>query len=114
MLFKNQEGLTAQQVKDFAKPYLDPAELAACLTSEETALKLAADVDYAMRYQPRGTPLVLVEGRRSTQFGPFILAMILTEGRDDHPIFAELPPPTPPGSHDGHDHDHDHGSHDHG
>lgn len=103
-LFEHQEGLTAQQVFELAEPFIDRAALDQCLTSEATESALAADVDYAWRYSPRGTPLVLLEGRQSTQFGPFIYAMILTRGRADHPAFANLPAPRPPQDHHGHDH----------
>ena len=108
-LFERQQGLTSEQIFELAAPWIERTALERCLASPMTQRKLADDVDYAWRYRPSGTPLVLVEGRQGTQFGPFLYAMILTGGRTDHPAFAQLPPPSP-GLLDG---SHDHGSHQH-
>ena len=56
----------------------------------------------ATRHEFEGTPLVLVNGRKGSAFGPFLYAMVLTEGRPDHPAFGALPAPKPPH----HDHAH--------
>ena len=109
-LFEHQQGLTSEQVMGLATPFIDRAALEQCLASAATRRKLSDDVDYAWRYRPSGTPLVLIDGRQGTWFGPFLYAMILTGGRTDHPALAQLPPPRP-GLLDG---SHDHGSHDHG
>ena len=111
-LFKRQQGLTAEQVFETATPFIDRATLDLCLESDETQRKLDEDIEYAWRYRPKGTPLVLIDGRQSTQFGPFIFAMILTGGKTDHPAFAQLPPPSE-GLLDG-SHDHGHEGHNHG
>ncbi|MEM7585603.1 MAG: thioredoxin domain-containing protein [Acidobacteriota bacterium] len=104
-LFKNQKGLTADDVYRLTAPFIERAELDQCMAAEDTATKLRQDVDYAWRFRPTGTPLVLVNGRQGTQFGPFLFAMILSEGRADHPAFNVLPPPRPPEpGHEGHMH----------
>lgn len=94
-LLREQPDLTPAEVRALAAPYLPAAELERCLTSPETAQALAADVDYAWQYRPDGTPLVLVNGRQGTAFGPFLYAMVLTGGDPDHPAFAALPPANP-------------------
>jgi len=94
-LFENQKGLTAEGVFSLAAPYRKKADLEACVASPETAAKLADDVRWAQEYSPDGTPIVLVNGRLATPFGPFLYAMVLTRGSADDPAFASLPPPSP-------------------
>ena len=91
-LFAEQESLTADRVFALAAPHLPRRDLEACLASEATAAKLRADIDLASRYDPDGTPIVVVNGRRGTSFGPFLYALVLTRGSADHPAFASLPP----------------------
>ena len=92
-LFRNQAGLTAEQIYQLAAPDMPQAALEACIASPETAAKLAADVAYAARFNPQGTPLVLVNGREAPAFGPFLLALALAGGNANHPAFATLPAP---------------------
>ena len=94
-LLREQPDLTREEVRDLAAPYLPVAELERCLDDPATAGALAADVDYAWQYRPDGTPLVLVNGRQGTAFGPFLYAMVLTGGDPDHPAFAALPAANP-------------------
>ena len=77
------------------RPPSSTAPTSSAASSPETEAKLRDDVDYAWRFRPDGTPLVLIDGRRGTQFGPFLYAMVLTGGDADHPAFASLPPPRP-------------------
>ncbi|MEO1082827.1 MAG: thioredoxin domain-containing protein [Acidobacteriota bacterium] len=92
-LYENQHGLTREQIYAAAAPHLDAAALDACADSPETAQKLASDVTDAARYQPQGTPLVLVGGRKSSALGPLLYAMILAGGDASHPAFDVLPAP---------------------
>ncbi len=92
-LFARQGDLTAGLAQELAAPFLDRAALGQCLTGEESARKLAEDVDYAARYDPHGTPVVLINGRLGYAYAPFLFAIILTQGDPDHPLFASLPPP---------------------
>jgi len=94
-LFRVQASLTPEMVYQLATPYLDRAELESCIDSPETAAKLADDLAFAWHFEPRGTPLVLVDGRQGTAFGPFLYAMVLAGGDPEHPAFAVLPPPSP-------------------
>ena len=94
-LFEAQEGLTPEKVHALAAPYLPRPDLERCLASPETARRLAEDVEAGARYHPDGTPIVAVNGRRGTSFGPFLYAMVLTGGADSHPAFASLPAANP-------------------
>ncbi|MEM1178649.1 MAG: DsbA family protein [Acidobacteriota bacterium] len=92
-LYENQHGLTAEQVYAAAAPHMDAASLDACADSPETARKLASDVADANRYQPQGTPLVLIGGRKSSSFSLFVYAMVLAAGDANHTAFGTLPAP---------------------
>jgi len=92
-LYRDQLSLTPAMVFSATDPYIAQAQLEACVASPETEQKLAADVAYAARFNPGGTPLVLVNGREATSFAPFLYAMALTGGEFSHPAFAGLPAP---------------------
>ena len=94
-LFAEQKSLTPDRVLALAAPHLPRGGLEACMTSEATAARLRSDIELASRYEPDGTPIVVVNGRRGTSFGPFLYALVLTRGSADHPAFASLPPPNP-------------------
>lgn len=95
VLYSRQEGLTAETVYALAEPFRPRRDLQACVASPGTAARLQEDLELAARFEIEGTPLVLVNGRRGTSFGPFLYAMVLTRGAPDHPAFASLPPPNP-------------------
>ena len=94
-LFESQQDLTPEKIFELAAPYMQKAELQACVDAPQTRAALEEDVALAARYDPEGTPLVLVNGRKGTGFGPFLYAMIVTGGDADHPAFQTLPPPNP-------------------
>jgi serine/threonine-protein kinase len=94
-LFAAQRGLTPEQVFGLAAQKRPRAEVEACARSEATSARLHEDVELAARYQPEGTPLVAVNGRRAMAYGPFLYAIILARGDAGHRAFAALPPPNP-------------------
>jgi uncharacterized membrane protein len=94
-LFERQKTLSAEQVLSLAAAHRPRAEMEACIASPETARKLADDIRLALAYEPEGTPIVLINGRRAVSFPPFLFAMVLTRGAADAPAFAGLPPPDP-------------------
>lgn len=94
-LFARQEGLTAEKVYDLARGYRPRQELEACMASDATRRALEEDAQLARGFDPDGTPIVAVNGRRGTSFGPYLYAMVLTGGDPRHPAFASLPPPNP-------------------
>jgi serine/threonine-protein kinase len=94
-LFARQKTLTPEIVFERAAPHVPRAELEACLASPETEAKLRSDVETAQQHHLDGTPLVLVNGRKGSSFGPFLYAMVLTGGGPDHPAFDALPAANP-------------------
>ena len=94
-LFARQKGLTRDKVLAIAAPFVARVALQVCLDAATTKAKLEEDIATAAAYDTDGTPLVLINGRRGTSFGPFLYAMVLTKGVPDHPALASLPPPNP-------------------
>jgi protein-disulfide isomerase len=94
-LFARQQGLTREAVFEIAGPYMPREKLAACIASPQTRGQLEQDIAAASQYDSDGTPIVAVNGRRGTSFGPFLYAMILTRGNPEHPAFEALPPGNP-------------------
>jgi len=94
-LFAEQRTLTSERVYALAAPYAKREALQACVASAATAAKLADDVALAARYDPDGTPIVLVNGRLGSALPHFLYAITLAGGAPDHPAFAGLPPPDP-------------------
>jgi serine/threonine-protein kinase len=94
-LFARQKGLTREAVFEIAAPYMPREKLAACVASPSTRAALDQDLAAARGYDSDGTPIVAVNGRRGTSFGPFLYAMILTKGNPEHPAFDALPPGNP-------------------
>jgi protein-disulfide isomerase len=94
-LFDEQQSLTRERVLEIASSgEIGRRQLEACIASADTARKLEEDVEYAWRYQPEGTPLVVVNGRKATPpSGPFLYAMALIRGDAKSPAFDRLPPP---------------------
>jgi protein-disulfide isomerase len=93
-LYASQRSLTAARVLELATPG-KPRALESCVANPSTAARLSEDLALAARWKPEGTPLVIVNGRQGTSFGPFLYAVVLTGGAPDHPAFASLPPPNP-------------------
>jgi serine/threonine-protein kinase len=94
-LFARQSSLTAEDVFALAEPLQSKAALQQCIASEETSRKLSEDIFLAMKYEPEGTPLVLINGKKAASYPPFLYAMLLTNGAADHPAFRALPKPNP-------------------
>lgn len=94
-LFARQKGLTREDVFEIAAPFMPRPALEACIAGPEARDKLAADIAAAAHYDSDGTPIVVVNGRRGTSFGPFLYAIIQTRGGSEHPSFAVLPPGDP-------------------
>jgi serine/threonine-protein kinase len=90
-LFANQEGLTTRKVIELATPFMAREPLSACLDSSATRARLEQDIAAATQFESDGTPVVVVNGRRGTSFGPFLYAMVLTRGGAAHPVFDRLP-----------------------
>jgi serine/threonine-protein kinase len=94
-LFAAQKGLTREKVLEIAAPFMPLPALTACMDSAPTRAKLEEDLTAAGAFDSDGTPIVAVNGRKGTSFGPFLYAMILTRGNSEHPAFEALPPGDP-------------------
>ena len=94
-LFARQAGLTREKVFEIAAPFLPRSELEACIESPATRSKLEQDIAAATQYDSDGTPIVVVNGRKGTSFGPFLYAIIQLRGRAEHPALDVLPPGDP-------------------
>jgi len=94
-LFARQKGLNREAVFEIAAPFMPREKLAACIASPSARAALDQDLAAASAFDSDGTPIVAVNGRRGTSFGPFLYAMILTKGNPEHPAFDALPPGNP-------------------
>ena len=94
-LVARQAGLTRDKVFEIAAPFLPRSELEACIESPATRSKLEQDIAAATQYDSDGTPIVVVNGRKGTSFGPFLYAIIQLRGRAEHPALDVLPPGDP-------------------
>lgn len=94
-LFAKQQGLTRAEALRIAGGILPAETLGACLDAPATLAKLQSDVNAASQFDSDGTPIVVVNGRKGTSFGPFLYAMVLTRGNPENPAFEALPPGNP-------------------
>jgi protein-disulfide isomerase len=92
-LFANQRGLTPEKLVSLVGPSRPREQLLACAQSEATSARLQEDIALAARYQPEGTPLVVVNGRKAVSYPPFLYSIVLARGDGNHPAFSSLPPP---------------------
>lgn len=96
-LFDRQQKLSRELVWEIAlHSGVSRDELQRCVNAPETQAKLDDDIAYALKYELSGTPLVLVNGRKTEPSPAFLLGMILSGGDVDAPLFQKLPPPPPP------------------
>lgn len=95
-LFDAQETLIASKAWELAAA--DPQEkskLESCVNDTSTTAQLMGDIEYANSHGIEGTPLVVINGRKTPAWPPLILALITANGDTQHPAFAKLPPPKP-------------------
>lgn len=95
-LFKQGRNVTKASIYSTALEYMAKDQFEACLNNPETEQKLQEDITYANEHEIQGTPLLLFNGKKAPPLGPFIFAMILSEGNPNHPAFSILPKAMPP------------------
>lgn len=96
-LFQNQRQLDQGLMLAVAQRHgYDLGALQTCIKAPETAARLKEDIAYAKRFDIRGTPLVLLNGRNAPPAPVFLLGMAMSGGDADAPFFQTLPPPPPP------------------
>lgn len=92
-LFAEQASLSRERILEIASQGLTTrAAIDKCLASSETDARLQEDIAYAMKYSPRGTPIVLINGREGTAVPSFLLAMAMSNANPNSPAFSALPP----------------------
>lgn len=91
-LFEAQDGLGKEQILQIASKGMPRAQLEACIAAPETQARIDEDVEYAMLFEPKGTPLVLLNGREVMPVAPFLYGMVLSKGDANSKYFAKLPP----------------------
>jgi len=93
-LFEMQKQLDERLLFSTTDSYAPRGELQACMDRETTQDKLEQDIRWAEQHHIRGTPLVLLNGRKASSFGAFLYVILLNEGDPEHPAFDQLPPPS--------------------
>jgi serine/threonine-protein kinase len=91
-IFAARERLDENLLYELASSWVPRAQLEACVSSEATEAHLRDDLDWARANEIEGTPLVLINGRRTSAWPVALMAQILAGGRADHPLLAHLPP----------------------
>jgi len=91
-VFERHASLTPDRLYEWAGDLLGETQsaLETCVKSAETEAALAKDVAFAELFNPRGTPLVVINGREAPPLPPFLYAIILARGDPKAPGFAEL------------------------
>ncbi len=92
-VLRNQAALSRDLLFRVTEPYMPRAALERCMASPETRAKLDEDIAWAAEHGIEGTPMVLVNGRKTLPYLPFLYAMALTGGDADHAAFQGLPAP---------------------
>lgn len=96
-LFEHQASLTQDLIFQLAaKAGMGKDALLACVNSPETQKRIEQDIAYGKLYGIEGTPLVLINGREAPPAPGFLIALVLSNGDANAPIFNELPPPPTP------------------
>lgn len=93
-LFQNQPQLTTARIWELAGANgVAREKTEACIAAPETAKTLQNDIARAAQHRIDGTPLVVINGRKTVALPHLILALILSGGNADDPAFKALPPP---------------------
>src|SRR5690606_13088250 len=92
-IFAAQQSLrSVDRVLDLASSgSVDRATLQACMADPKTQEILNADAELGIANGLRGTPLVVVNGRRATANETFLYVLALAGGDPDSPAFHSLP-----------------------
>jgi len=90
-VFEHYDALRTEALYRWGREILgeDREALEACVTSRETEARLAQDVAYGRLFDPKGTPLVIVNGRQGSPLPPFLYAIILAGGDPEAKGFDE-------------------------
>lgn len=94
-LFQNQPQLTTtSRIWEIAGAHgVVRDKVQSCVDAPGTAKTLQHDIELALRHRIDGTPLVVINGRKTVALPHLILALIMSGGNADDPAFKVLPPP---------------------
>lgn len=85
--------MSRERALEIGAAFIGWDELTACLHDPELERRLEADTDLGQRLGIASLPRVLLNGRRASDFAPFLYLMVLTGGSTSHPALSVLPPP---------------------
>lgn len=92
-IFENQQSLTKESIFEYGSRAMPLDKLKACVEAPETQARIVEDVTYALLFDFKGTPLVLVNGKSTLPVPAFLYGMAMAGGDADTKYFAKLPPP---------------------
>lgn len=92
-LFENQSALTKEKVLEIAAKGMPLEKLQACVAAPETQARIDEDVQYALLFNPEGTPIVSLNGKSAEPAINFLYGMAMSKGDPDTKYFAKLPAP---------------------
>lgn len=91
-LFEAQQQLTKDKILEIASSgSMGRDALTACIASPATQAKLDDDIRFAMLYKPKGTPIVVVNGREGTPNAAWLYSMAMLDSNVDARPFKALP-----------------------
>ena len=92
-LFDASPALTVDSIMTIASSGSTSRQsLEACVKSPATQAKLDDDIAYAMRFNPSGTPVLVINDREAIPAPPLIVGLILAGGNPSDPALAPLRP----------------------
>lgn len=92
-LFAEQQSLSKEKILALGSKAMPRDVLEACVASPKTQERIDEDVAYAMLYELKGTPLLLLNGKEvAWTAAPFLYGMVMGKGDPNNKYFAKLPP----------------------
>ena len=90
--FENQSRLGRNELIALASgaANVPDQELSACAQSPDTDKSLRDDIEYAQRYKPEGTPILIFNGKSATPWPLFIRSVFAANGDAASPLIREL------------------------
>lgn len=90
-LFENQSSLGKSKILQIASKAMPMEKLEACVAAPQTQARIDEDVAYAGLYDPKGTPIVLLNGQETPPIAAFLYGMVMSKGDPNTKYFAKLP-----------------------
>ncbi len=90
-MFEEQQSLSKEKLMALGSKAMPKDALEACIASPKTQARIDEDVEYAMLFDLKGTPLLLLNGKETPPVAPFLYGMVLAKGDATTKYFAKLP-----------------------